>query len=102
MYSGRSTSGVVVTYAGGPITWLSQRQATVSTSTTEAEIVAANEAVKELIWLKRLFKEVINLNQTPSIQIDNTAAIRLAQNPEFHKRTKHIAIKHFFIRELFY
>ncbi|GBP12337.1 Retrovirus-related Pol polyprotein from transposon TNT 1-94 [Eumeta japonica] len=95
--TGRSTSGVIVTYAGGPISWISQRQAIVSTSTTEAEIVAANEAAKELVWLIRLYKEVINLKQIPCIQIDNTAAIRLAQNPEFHNRTKHIAVKHFFI-----
>ena len=37
--SGRSTSGVVIMYAGGAISWLSQRQAMVATSTTEAEIV---------------------------------------------------------------
>lgn len=30
-----------------------------------------------------------------------TAAVRLAQNPDFHRRTKHITIKHFFIREKF-
>lgn len=97
--TGRSTSGVVVIYAGGAISWLSQRQQMVATSTTEAEIVAANEAAKEVIWLKRLFGDVNNFNQVPIVQIDNTAALRLAQNPEFHRRTKHIAIKHFFIRE---
>ncbi|XP_055910769.1 uncharacterized protein LOC129945136 [Eupeodes corollae] len=47
--TGRSTSGVVINYAGGAISWLSQRQAMVSTSTTEAEIVAANEATKKII-----------------------------------------------------
>lgn len=97
--TGRSTSGVVVKHAGGAISWLSQRQAMVATSTTEAEIVAANEAAKEVIWLKRLFKDFFELKDIPVIQVDNTAAIRLSQNPEFHRRTKHIAIKHFFIRE---
>ena len=75
-----------------PIPWLSQRQAT---PTTEAEIVAA----KEIIWFSRLFSQVIQLKQTPILQVDNLAAVRLAQNPEFYRRTKHIAIKHFFIRE---
>ena len=97
--SGRSTTGVVIMYAGGAISWLSQRQAMVATSTTEAEIVAANEATKEIIWLTRLFKEVINLNKVPVLQVDNSAAVRLAQNPEFHRRTKHIEIKYFFIRD---
>ena len=41
----------------------------------------------------------IQLKQTPFLQVDNSAAVRLAQNPEFYRRTKHIAIKHFFIRE---
>lgn len=97
--SGRSTSGVVISYAGGAISWLSQRQAMVATSTTEAEIVAANEAAKEIIWLTRLFSGIVKLSGPPILQVDNSAAVRLAQNPEFHRRTKHIAIKHFFIRE---
>lgn len=97
--TGRSTTGVVATYAGGALSWMSQRQPTVSTSTTEAEIIAASEAAKEVIWLKRLFKDIINYKDIPIINIDNTAAIRLSKNPEFHKRTKHIDLKHFFVRE---
>lgn len=88
--TGRSTSGVVVKFAGGVVSWLSQRQAMVATSTTEAEIVAASEATKEVIWLKRLYSELIELNSTPLLYVDNSAAVRLAQNPEYHKRTKHI------------
>ena len=86
-------------YAGGAISWLSQRQAMVATSTTEAEIVAANEAAKELIWLKRLISKVSPLKEVPTVCVDNSAAVRLAQNPEYHRRTKHISLKHFFIRE---
>lgn len=47
--TGGSTTGVVILYARGVISWLSQRQVTIVTSTTEAEIVATNEAVKEVI-----------------------------------------------------
>ncbi|KAG5883805.1 hypothetical protein JTB14_036682 [Gonioctena quinquepunctata] len=72
----------------------------VATSTTEAEIVAANEATKEIIWLSRLFEGIIGLKYVPILQVDNSAAVRLAQNPEFHRRTKHISIKYFFIREI--
>lgn len=97
--TGRSTSGVVIIYGGGPISWLSQRQTMVATSTTEAEIVAANEASKEIIWITRLFKGIVNITKVPVLKVDNTAAVRLAQNPEFHRRTKHIALKHFFVRE---
>ena len=97
--TGRSTSGIIIIFASGTMSWKSQRQAMVAISTTEAEIVAANEAAKEIIWLKRLFQEIDRLDRAPILQVDNTAAMRLAQNPEFHRRTKHIANKHFFIRE---
>ncbi|KAG5900037.1 hypothetical protein JTB14_009115 [Gonioctena quinquepunctata] len=74
----RSTSGVIMIYAGGAISWLNQWQAMVATSTTEAEIVAANEATEEIIWLN-------GLKHVPIIHVDNSAAVRLAQNPEFHR-----------------
>ena len=63
---------------------MSQRQPIVTTSTTESEIVAATEATKEIIWLKRLFKDVTRLNETPTLQVDNAAAVKLAQNHGFH------------------
>ena len=99
VHTGRSTSGVVMLYGSGAISWLSQRQAMVTTSTSEAEIVAANEAAKEVMWLSKLFNEIVGLKAKPILNIDSTGAIRIAQNPEFHRRTKHIWIKHFFIRE---
>lgn len=97
--TGRSTSGVVCIYSGGAISWQSQRQATVAISTTEAEVVAASEAAREVVWLKRLLSDITNFSEIPEIYVDNEAAIRLAQNPELHRRTKHIEIRHFFIRE---
>jgi len=36
----------------------------------------------------------------PKLEVDNEAATRLAQNPEYHRRTKHIKIRHFFVREM--
>lgn len=96
----RSTSGVLCLYSGAPICWISQRQPSVAISTTEAEIVAASEAAREIVWVKRLLTELDQLKATPALQVDNEAAIRLAQNPEFHRRTKHIRIRHFFVREM--
>lgn len=98
--TGRSTSGVLCMYAGGAISWLSQRQASVAISTTEAEIVAASEAARETIWLARLLNKIVVLKNIPCLRVDNEAAIRLAENPEFHRRTKHIRVRHFFVREL--
>lgn len=98
--TGRSTSGVVCMYAGGAVSWMSQRQTSVALSTTEAEIVAASDAAKEIVWMKQLYEECDSIKSVPILKVDNEAAIRLSQNPEFHRRTKHIHIRHFFVREL--
>lgn len=44
---------------------------------------------------KTSFFVALQLYIIPVLQVDNAATIRLAQNPEFHRRTKHIIIKHF-------
>lgn len=82
------------------ISWCSSRQQSVSLSTTESEYIAASDAVKELIWLKRLFGELLPEQSESAISffMDNMSAIRLVKNPEFHKRTKHIDVRYHFIR----
>ncbi|UYV78997.1 hypothetical protein LAZ67_17000580, partial [Cordylochernes scorpioides] len=95
----RSTSGVVCKLAGGAISWLSQKQRSVSLSTTEAELVVASNTAKEVIWLNRLFSEISPLKEQPIIKVDNASTIKLIKNPEFHKRTKHIEVRHYFVRE---
>ena len=50
--SSQSTSGYVMTYAGGAMSWQSRPQKSVALSTTEAEYMAAVEADKELIWMR--------------------------------------------------
>ncbi|KAL0852111.1 hypothetical protein ABMA28_000351 [Loxostege sticticalis] len=83
--TGRSTTGVVTCFCGGAISWLSKRQQSVSISTTEAEIVAASEDARELVWLQRIFRQLTDVEEVPILL--------------FHKRTKHIRIRHFFVRE---
>lgn len=95
----RSTSGVILMFNGGPVSWESTRQKSVALSTTESEYMAATVAVKELIWLKRLIESLVELKEKPELNMDNQSAIRLVKNPEFHKRTKHIDVRYHFIRE---
>nr|GEW31659.1 retrovirus-related Pol polyprotein from transposon TNT 1-94 [Tanacetum cinerariifolium] len=54
----KSTSGYLMTFAGGAVSWQSRLQKCVALSTTEAEYVAATEACKELLWLKRFLQEL--------------------------------------------
>jgi hypothetical protein len=68
--------------------------------------MALKEAITELIYLQSvleyLYTNLLNIsltNKTPIILIDNQSAKKLAENPEFHKRTKHIDILYHFIRQ---
>jgi hypothetical protein len=83
---------------GEPISWSSQRQRSVALSTTEAELIAASEAAKEVIWLSRLLKEITTVT-TSVLYVDNLSTVKLIKNPVYHKRSKHIEVRHFFVRE---
>ena len=96
----RSRSGMVSSFSGAAISWMSQKQKSVVLSTTEAEYVAASEGSKELIWLKHLLSEITDI-ETPSLLVDNASAVKLVKNPEYHKRSKHIDVRYHFVREKF-
>ena len=68
-------------------------------STTEAEYVAAAEATKEIVWLRKILEDLQEKqeNATPLL-VNNTSAIKLDKNPRFHDRTKHINTKYHLIR----
>lgn len=96
----RSTTGWVFYMYGGPISWSSKRQEVVTLSSTEAEYYALGEAGKEAIWLGRLLMELGETHSESSIiYSDNRGAMALAENPEFHRRTKHIDVRYHWIRE---
>ena len=85
---------------GAPIVWSSRKQACVATSTTESEYIAANSTAKDVIWIRRLFADLGFAQIIPTrLLLDNQSAIRLVHNPEFHRRTEHIDVVNYFIRE---
>ena len=95
----RSCTGQLILAQGTPIFWSSSRQSCVSLSSTEAELIAATETCKSALWTTRLLNE-LGIIQVPCIRIDNLSTIRLIQDGTiFHKRTKHICNKQFFVRE---
>ena len=72
----------------------------VATGTCEAEYTALSLAVKELIWLYLLLKSMGVCVRRPCIvHEDNTAAEKIANNSTSLKRTKHIDVRHHFLRE---
>lgn len=96
----RSFTGYAFMMNGGCISWDSKKQRTVALSSTEAEYMALSEAAKEAIYLRRILDELgINIDKVKLCN-DNIGAQRLATNPVFHVRTKHIDIRHHFVREV--
>lgn len=95
----KSTTGYVIYYADGPISWCSRLQPTVATSTTEAEFIAAAECCKELLYLKSVISELINVEVNINLLIDNQSTLALIRNGIFNKKRKHIDVKYQFICE---
>jgi hypothetical protein len=95
----KSTTSYVLKLYGSIVSAASIKQKTVATSTLEAESITLAEAVKETLWLQRLLCELGLRQDSVTINIDNKGAIDYAKNAQFSQRTKHINIKHHFIRD---
>ena len=83
----RSTSGYIVTLAGGAISWCSKLRQPVDLSSMEAEYIAASEAAKEGVWLREFLvalKVVESASQPVIIFCDNICRrSRLLKIPSF-------------------
>ena len=78
--SSRSTSGYVMTYVGGAVSWQLSLQKHVSLSTKEAEYMVAIVAKKEFIWMKNFLRELGMKQEKFLLHCDNQSAIHLAKN----------------------
>eukprot|EP00253_Pinus_taeda_P030853 PITA_30853 len=93
-----STSGYAISLGSGAISWRSRKQSVPADSTTEAEYVAVVDATKEIVWLKKILEDLqVKQVQSTPLMINNTSTIKLAKNPKFHDRTKHINTKYHMI-----
>lgn len=99
----RSYTGFVIILAGAPVSWESRKQPTVALSSTEAEYMAITSAAKEIMFLYQVMGE-LNLGMYCKAPInlfsDNMSAIKLASKIGFSTRTKHIDVRHHYIRKL--
>jgi hypothetical protein len=97
----RSTSGFAAFLGKSLISWSSKKQATVATSSTEAEYMAAAHGTRHILWLRNLLDELgTNAKSSPTqFLMDNKGAIDLTKESRHHQRTKHIDVAHHFIRE---
>ena len=97
----KSIGASVFLAINGPIMWFVRKQTCVATSSNEAEYMAASEASKEAIWLRRVFSELrFSVLDIPPIALhmDNQGAMALTSN-EGTKRSKHIDTRFHHIRD---
>lgn len=96
----KSISGRINTLGGMITSWTSKKQRTVSLSSSEAEYQALSECVQEAMFTKNLVKEITGEEHTAIIYEDNSGTIFLVKNQQVSARTKHIDIRHHYMRNL--
>jgi len=95
----KSTSGTCHLLGSSLISWNSKKKACVALSIAEAEYIAAGHACAQSILLKhQLMDYGVKLEKVP-LYCDNISAINLTKNPIQYSKTKHIEIRHHFIRD---
>jgi hypothetical protein len=95
----KSTSGTCQFLGRSLVSWSSKKQTSIALSTAEADYVAAGQCCAQLLWMKQTLQDFgYNLSKVPLL-CDNESAIRLADDPVEHSRTKHIDIRHHFLRD---
>jgi hypothetical protein len=94
-----STSGTCQFLGRSMVSWSYKKQASVALSTAEAEYIAAGQCCAQLLWMRQTLRDFgYNLSKVPLL-CDNGSVICLANNPVEHSRTKHIDIRHHFLRD---
>ena len=78
---------------------MSKKPCSFSLSTVEAEYIAANSYCTQLLWMQKLLLDYGICQEHLTIYYDNTSAINISKNLVQHSRTKHIEVRHHFIRE---
>lgn len=98
----KSSQGYIMKLFDGAVAWRANKQDTVTTSSTEAELLAISQTAKESIYLSRLMKTLtLSLPEALTIECDNMQTIRLLVNESMKLQTKlrHIDIHSYWLRQ---
>nr|GFB30191.1 copia protein [Tanacetum cinerariifolium] len=95
----RSTSGSAQLLGDKLVSWSFKKQQSTAISTTEAEYIAMSGCCAQILWMRSQLTDYgFDFNKIP-LHCDNRSAIALCCNNVQHSRSKHIDIRHHFIRE---
>ncbi|GJX72846.1 putative ribonuclease H-like domain-containing protein [Tanacetum coccineum] len=97
----KSTTGGCQFLGRRLISWQCKKQTIVANSTTEAEYVAAAHCCGQVLWIQNQMMDYGFNFMNTKIHIDNESTICVVKNPVYHSRTKHIEIRHHFIRDCY-
>ncbi|XP_036341059.1 secreted RxLR effector protein 161-like [Rhagoletis pomonella] len=97
----RSYSGYAFILAGAAVSWEARKQRTVALSSTEAEYMAMTEATKEAMYLQGILKDLGICCPNFTIFNDSQSAQKLIQCLGYSSRTKHINVRHHFVKECY-
>ena len=96
----RSATGYVFTLSQALVSRYFTLQSSVALSTMEAEYMAMTEAMKEAIWLQKLFDDLEIDHDLLKINCDSMSAIYLTKNQVYYVKTKHIDVRFHFVRDI--
>ena len=102
----KSTLGVTFMVGNRPVSWASQKQKSVATSTTEAEYMAASKGAKKAMWMAQLLRDLgyakYLCESTFRVELkeDNKSTIHLIKNAHLNEQSKHIDVAYHHVRDL--
>ncbi|GKD76153.1 hypothetical protein Tco_1334435 [Tanacetum coccineum] len=95
----KSTTGGCQFLGSRLISWQCKKKTIVANSTTEAEYVAAASCYGQVLWIQNQMLDYGYNFMNTKIFSDNESTICIVKNLVFHSKTKHIEIRHHFIRD---
>ncbi|GJR27040.1 putative ribonuclease H-like domain-containing protein [Tanacetum coccineum] len=95
----KSTTGGCQFLGKRLISWQCKKQTVVANSTIESKYVAAANCCGQVLWIQNQMLDYGFNFMNTKIYIDNESTICIVKNPVFHSKTKHIEIRHHFIRD---
>lgn len=99
-FTQKSITGYCIFVGKGCVSWRARKQATLATSTTEAEYCAAYKGTQEIVWLRLLMNDIVYPQTTATtLFCDNQGVLALAKNPLYQSRSKKFDILFHWIRE---